>query len=1079
MIASVGLRLQILGPLRIWRDGIERDPGPRRQAYLLALLLARAGRPVATSELISLIWGEEPPTGALNVVQKYVGGLRRLLEPGVEARRPGSYVQRRGTGYQFVADREVLDVLAFRHLADTASTASAERRPDDALTHHLAALGLWRGPAGEGLLHAPAAIPTFAALDREFFATAVSAAELAITVGQPHRVLPFVQRAATMAPLHEPVQAALITTLAVAGRQAEALAVFQRVRARLADDLGIDPGPALESALQQALSRTVYLAAPPVTVAAQAPAAVPPADPRVEGDLVGRDAEAGTLRRTIGSALAGGSAFALVEGEPGAGKTRLLEEAARDGERRGARVVWGHCLAGDGTPSMWPWVQAVGAVIEGLSGADREKWLAGELGGLVQSRDDALGGPMIPENDTRFRLYEQVVAVLGEVSAGQPLVLLVDDLHWADLGSLRLFAHLVIRLPRNVAVIGAFRSVAPVPGSALTRVLAAASRTPGHRRIRLGPLGPEGVAELVRRETGQAPGRDATRIIHTRTAGNPFFVLELSRLLAEQGVLTGDTVARAGVPATVRDVVHDRMAGLDDHARGLLRIAAIVGRDVELSLLARAAGVDVQTCLNRLEPVEALGLLGPAPGNPLALRFAHDLVRESVAGSIPRPAAPELHLRVANALEQGVPGDDSIAERLAHHLCEAGPLAGPGRTAISLIRAGRRAAAKSAVHAAERHLRKAARLTRAAGLPELELSALALTAAVGMQSRYGAATLDVLERAEHLVRDLGREAEATGFLFSRWLVHATLIELDRSGPVARRLLEQGRRSEDPTARAYGLRAWGLHQWHIGNIGESFRYLTRSHQLRPAGREEDPVRYDVELLMDGMLAETTALHGRLTEARALFDRAEAAADDPYAITVWASLAARTAAIAGDPVWALHAADQGIAADPGFTYVFLGTYQRLARCWALAVTGRDPRGAAAEARRLIDANLLDPIRTCVSTWHGLLGEMLMAAGDLDAAAEALDRADQFLDTHGQRYAEGLILLLRARLSHARGAPADVVRAAAERARALAVEREAHLFATRADEFLAALQVSLAQGVRDGVGPVSQPEPDGHTV
>jgi DNA-binding SARP family transcriptional activator len=110
---SGSLRLQILGPLRIWRDGVELDAGPRHQAQLLALLLACAGHPISTNELIGLIWGEDTPANALNIIQRYVGGVRRLLEPDLTARDTGSYVRRRGAGYLFVADAGVVvDLIA-------------------------------------------------------------------------------------------------------------------------------------------------------------------------------------------------------------------------------------------------------------------------------------------------------------------------------------------------------------------------------------------------------------------------------------------------------------------------------------------------------------------------------------------------------------------------------------------------------------------------------------------------------------------------------------------------------------------------------------------------------------------------------------------------------------------------------------------------------------------------------------------------------------------------------------------------------------------------------------------------------
>ena len=256
-------------------------------------------------------------------------------------------------------------------------------------------------------------------------------------------------------------------------------------------------------------------------------------------------------------------------------------------------------------------------------------------------------------------------------------MLVIDDLHWADVASLQLFSHLAARLPGGTVVIGALRDRAPAPGTELARMLAAASRVPGHRRIRLGPLDLAEVAELVRRETGQSPGSGAARSIHARTAGNPFFVRELSRFLADGGQLTEDAAAQAGVPSTVRDVVRDRLADLDDDVQGLLQIAALIGRDVGLGLLARVADLDVQTCLDRLEPLEGLGLLAPAPGDPYSFRFAHDLVRESVAEITPPARAAQLHLRIADALERDRLRRRSVAERLAHHLWSAGPLADP------------------------------------------------------------------------------------------------------------------------------------------------------------------------------------------------------------------------------------------------------------------------------------------------------------------------------------------------------------------------------------------------------------------
>ncbi|MFI0774015.1 BTAD domain-containing putative transcriptional regulator [Streptomyces sp. NPDC021212] len=1051
---DVSLRLQILGPLRAWRGGVELDAGPRQQAYLLALLLARAGRPVSITELIDLMWADDVPASALNIIHKYVGALRRLLEPGLPARGTGSYLHRRGNGYLFTAGLGMLDLVTFRECVARAKTALAQRHHDAAFDNYVEALGLWHGPAGDGLTHGPTAIPIFTALDAEWYDACAAAAELAVSLARPERVLPALHLAASLAPLHEPVQAGLISTLAAAGQQAEALSLFSAVRARLTEELGIDPGPAL-----QAAHRRVLMPTPPSATVTGTDNTGGGAQASTAGSLVGRAEELAVLRQTMESAFTGGTAIGVVEGEPGVGKTHLLEEITAEADLRGALVVWGRCLDGDGTPSMWPWVQAIGTVLDGLPSPARKEWLAGELGRLLEPRDDVLAAPVLPDSGFRFRLFERVVAVIGQASAQRPVVLVIDDLQWADGTSLHLFGHVAARLPANTVVLGALRDRAPAPGSELSRMLAAVSRAPGHRRFRLGLLGPDEVAELVRRESGRKTGPSVAHSIYTRTAGNPFFVRELSRLLADGDALTDDAAARAGVPATVRDVVLDRMAGLDGDARDLLQIAALIGRDVELGLLVRVAGLDAESCLERLEAVQALGLLESRPDNPFAFRFAHDLVRESVSATTSPSRASRLHLRVSDALDGTGPDSESVAERLAHHLWAAGPLADPARTAATLVRAGRRAAGKSALEAAERQLRSAAQVARTAGLTELELTALSqLTAVVGMRSMYGFSSLDLLERAEHVARGLGREAEAAGFLYSRWAAHAQAIELDRSGPLARRLLEQGETSSDPFVLACGLQAWGIHQWDVGNIEEAFGYLNRSRAvvLDLAQRGENPVRHDLQLLMTGMIAEVTALHGDVEGARALLDvLKDVAGEDPYLITIWATFAARIASNVGDPVQALRGAERGIAVDPDFSFVFLGTYQRLARCWALAMTGDDPVGAAVEAQRIITANLLNPPRSCVATWYGLLGEMWLAGGATDEAAAALDRADLFLETRGQRYPEGLILLLRARLLQARGEPAAVVRAAAEKARELSTERGAHLFARRAETFMAEME------------------------
>ncbi|MGC4769618.1 BTAD domain-containing putative transcriptional regulator, partial [Micromonospora sp. DT44] len=252
--AQVGpLRIQILGSLRLWRDGVELNAGPRQQAQMLALLAACVDQPVSTGDLIDLIWAGDAPASALNVIQKYVGALRRLLEPAVPVRSPGSYLHRHGNGYVFTAGPDVLDLAAFRKLIDAAHAALARQTPDLALDCYVEALDLWKGRAGGGLATGPAT-PVLAALDDEFHRVCTTAVELAVSLRQPERVLLPLRLAASMALFHEPVQASLITALGAAGRQAEALSTFHAVRDRLAEELGIDPSALLQAAYLQVLS---------------------------------------------------------------------------------------------------------------------------------------------------------------------------------------------------------------------------------------------------------------------------------------------------------------------------------------------------------------------------------------------------------------------------------------------------------------------------------------------------------------------------------------------------------------------------------------------------------------------------------------------------------------------------------------------------------------------------------------------------------------------------------------------------------------------------------------------------------
>jgi DNA-binding SARP family transcriptional activator len=242
------IRFSVLGPVRVWRSETELDVGPRQQHLILALLAVRAGRPVAMTELVELLWGDEPPASAVNIVHRYVGLLRRLLEPGLPTRSSGHWILRDGNGYRVVVDSSSLDLLAARRFAADARRTADRGDSAGAVRMFAQALDLWKGGCGAGLGPAAQMHPAFVAVDREASATARDAADTALHSGQAALILPALRQATDRDPLDEALQARLLLCLAADGKQAEALHTYDVVRRRLTEELGVDPGRELTAA---------------------------------------------------------------------------------------------------------------------------------------------------------------------------------------------------------------------------------------------------------------------------------------------------------------------------------------------------------------------------------------------------------------------------------------------------------------------------------------------------------------------------------------------------------------------------------------------------------------------------------------------------------------------------------------------------------------------------------------------------------------------------------------------------------------------------------------------------------------
>lgn len=300
------VRFQILGPVRMWRDGEEMDLGPRQRRTMLALLLARERQSASLSELVELLWEQEPPAHAVNLVHRHVGRLRRQCEPGLPNRASGRFLVPRGGGYGMAVDADSLDLLSFRGLAERAGAEPPER----AHPLYAEALRWWNGPVAADLEPIHRSHPAFTAIEREYSAVVDAFARTSLKLGRPRMALPALAEAADRHPYDEAVQAWLLLVLAASGRQGDAVARYQLVSRRLREELGVDPGPELREAYEQVLRQQFPSAGVVRTAPAQLPADLP--------FFTGR---ADLLAQVRGPVVA-------IHGMPGTGKTALAVRAA-------------------------------------------------------------------------------------------------------------------------------------------------------------------------------------------------------------------------------------------------------------------------------------------------------------------------------------------------------------------------------------------------------------------------------------------------------------------------------------------------------------------------------------------------------------------------------------------------------------------------------------------------------------------------------------------------------------------------------------------------------------------------------
>jgi class 3 adenylate cyclase/tetratricopeptide (TPR) repeat protein len=414
---------------------------------------------------------------------------------------------------------------------------------------------------------------------------------------------------------------------------------------------------------------------------------------------VGRVPERGRMGELWGQARDGSLRVALISGEAGVGKTRLSTHLALQAHGEGATVLFGRCDEDLGVPYQ-PWVQALSHLVKeaprSVLDAHVERF-GGDLARIVPAlgdRADDLPPPRQSDPETeRYLLYAAVAGLLEGASEREPLLLILDDLHWAESPTLSLLRHIVTAgALMRVLVIGTYRDSDLAREHPLAALLADLHRERGVERIKLTGLDREDVLALMEAIAGHEldeDGRALAQAITRESAGNPFFTGELLRHLTESGAivqedggrwrLVGD-LAELGLPQSVREVIGRRVERLGTDARTALSAAAVIGREFDLELLVAVVELPDTRLLDLLEEAVAASLLQESTERAGRFTFTHALVEHTLYEDLGRTRRARLHQRVAEALEEQC-GDDP-GERLgelAAHWAAATVSANPGK----------------------------------------------------------------------------------------------------------------------------------------------------------------------------------------------------------------------------------------------------------------------------------------------------------------------------------------------------------------------------------------------------------------
>jgi DNA-binding CsgD family transcriptional regulator/tetratricopeptide (TPR) repeat protein len=449
------------------------------------------------------------------------------------------------------------------------------------------------------------------------------------------------------------------------------------------------------------------------------------------GLFVGRQREVLTLWAALEDMLAGRGGLVMLVGEPGIGKTRTAQQFAVYVAQRGAQVLWGRCDEEPGAPPFWPWVQALRTYVQ----AHDTSTLRAEMGDSaidiaeivpdMHARLPDLQPPPHVEDpaQARFRLFDSVRSFLQQAARRQPLVLFLDNLHWADAPSLRLLAFLAPELESSqILVVGSYRDMELSRQHPLSHTLGELMRQPRFQRLRLRGLGQEDVGHFLKLVLGRPPEQELVAALHSQTEGNPLFLTEIVRFLIQEGVLTPERAhlhpppcqntganLRIRIPEGIRDVIGQRLNRLSAGCNRMLSMAAVIGRQFRLEEVSAVLdGESEEGVLEMLEEAVAAGVIEEMPHARGHHQFTHALIRETLYDELTTARRARLHRRIGEAMEALYAAHlEPHLTPLAHHFAEAAQNGGADKATAYAEQAGARSMALLAYEEAVRFYRVA------------------------------------------------------------------------------------------------------------------------------------------------------------------------------------------------------------------------------------------------------------------------------------------------------------------------------------------------------------------------------------